>query len=130
VGLLKYLYDTNIFIYYLADEPTVNSLFTEDFLNLHEVLVSPIVRIELLSFSGLSEEEEQSIENLLSQFSSVPLSREIEDQTLQLKRRYKIKLPDAIIAATALNQDAFLVTRNVGDFQGIAGLKIENPFVN
>ena len=43
---------------------------------------------------------------------------------------YKIKLPDAIIAATALNQDAFLVTRNVSDFQGIAGLKIENPFVN
>ena len=64
---MKYLYDTNIFIYYLADEPTVNSLFTEDFLNLHEVLVSPIIRIELLSFSGLSEEEEQSIENLLSQ---------------------------------------------------------------
>ncbi len=56
---MKYLYDTNIFIYYLADESTVNSLFTEDFLNLHEVLVSPIVRIELLSFSGLSEEEEQ-----------------------------------------------------------------------
>ncbi|GAC1501589.1 MAG: type II toxin-antitoxin system VapC family toxin [Chamaesiphon sp.] len=127
---MRYLYDTNIFIYYLADEPTVNSLFTEDFLNLHDVLVSPIVRIELLSFSSLSEEEEQSIEDLLSQFSSVPLSREIEDQTLQLKRRYKIKLPDAIIAATALHQDAFLVTRNVSDFQGIAGLKIENPFGN
>ncbi|GAC1467441.1 MAG: type II toxin-antitoxin system VapC family toxin [Chamaesiphon sp.] len=127
---MRYLYDTNIFIYYLADEPTVNSLFTEDFLNLHDVLVSPIVRIELLSFSSLSEEEEQSIEDLLSQFSSVPLSREIEDQTLQLKRRYKIKLPDAIIAATALHQDAFLVIRSVSDFQGIAGLKIENPFGN
>ncbi|MBR8840044.1 MAG: type II toxin-antitoxin system VapC family toxin [Stigonema ocellatum SAG 48.90 = DSM 106950] len=127
---MKYLYDTNIFIYYLADEPTVNSLFTEDFLNLHDVLVSPIVRIELLSFSGLSENEEQSIEDLLWQFSSVPLSREIQDQTIQLKRRYKIKLPDAIIAATALNQDTFLVTRNVSDFQGVAGLKIENPFVN
>ncbi|WP_238360545.1 hypothetical protein [Iningainema tapete] len=56
---MRYLYDTNIFIYYLADEQTVNSLFTEDFLNLHYVLVSPIVRIELLSFSGLSEEEER-----------------------------------------------------------------------
>ncbi len=127
---MRYLYDTNIFIYYLGSEPTVNSLFTEDFLNLHDVLVSPIVRIELLSFSGLSEQEEQFIEDLLSQFSSVPLSREIQDQTIQLKRRYKIKLPDAIIAATALNQDAFLMTRNVSDFQGIAGLKIENHFVN
>jgi predicted nucleic acid-binding protein len=127
---MRYLYDTNIFIYYLAGESTVGSLFAEDLLNLHDVLVSPIVRIELLSFSGLSENEEQSIEDLLSQFNSVPLLREIEDQTIQLKRQYKIKLPDAIIAATALNQDAFLVTRNVRDFQGIAGLKIENPFVN
>ena len=127
---MRYLYDTNIFIYYLASEPTVSSLFTEDFLNLHDILVSPIVRIELLSFSGLSEEEEQSIEDLLSQFRSVPLSQEIQDQTIQLKRRYKIKLPDAIIAATALNQSAFLVTRNVSDFQAIAKLKIENPFVN
>ncbi|MFQ4144678.1 type II toxin-antitoxin system VapC family toxin [Chlorogloeopsis sp. ULAP02] len=125
---MRYLYDTNIFIYYLAGETRVDSLFAEDFLNLHEILMSPIVRIELVSFPGLSEDEEQSIEDLLSQFSSVPLSREIEDQTIQLKRQHKIKLPDAIIAATTLNQDAFLVTRNVSDFKGIARLKVENPF--
>ncbi|MBG1263561.1 type II toxin-antitoxin system VapC family toxin [Nostoc commune] len=126
---MRYVYDTNIFIYYLADEPTVNSLFTENFLNLHEVLISPIIRMELLSFAGLEKEEEQAIKDLLSQFYSVPLLREIEEQTIQLKRQYKIKLPDAIIAATALHKDAFLVTRNSNDFQGIAGLKIENPFV-
>lgn len=127
---MKYVYDTNIFIYYLAGDPTVNSWFAETFLNLHEVLFSPIVRIELLSFIGLSQEEEQAIEDLLCQFNSVPLLREIENQTIQLKRKYKIKLPDAIIAATAIHQDAFLVTRNVQDFQGIAELKIQNPFVN
>ncbi len=127
---MRYLYDTNIFIYYLADEPTVSSWFAEDFLNLHDILVSPIVRIELLSFSSLSDKEEQSIEDLLSQFNLVPLLREIEDQTIQLKRKYKIKLPDAIIAATALNQDAVLVTRNVNDFQDISGLEIENPFAS
>ena len=127
---MRYVYDTNIFIYYLADEPTVNSLFTEKFLNLHEVLISPIIRMELLSFVGLEKQEEQAIKDLLSQFYSVPLSRESEEQTIQLRRQYKIKLPDAIIAATALHKDAFLVTRNSNDFQGIAGLKIENPFVN
>jgi predicted nucleic acid-binding protein len=130
MGRMKYLYDTNIFIYYLADDITVNSWFTEEFLNLHEILVSPIIRIELLSFTGLSKEEEQSIEDLLSQFNTVPLLREIENQTIQIKRQYKIKLPDAIIAATAINQDAFLVTRNISDFKGITGLKIENLFVN
>ncbi len=126
---MRYVYDTNIFIYYLADEPTVNSFFTEEFLNLHEVLISPIIYIELLSFAGLEKEKEQAIRDLLSQFYSVPLLREIEEQTIQLKRQYKIKLPDAIIAATALQKDAFLVTRNANDFQGIAELKIENPFI-
>jgi predicted nucleic acid-binding protein len=128
MGRMKYLYDTNIFIYYLADEPTVSSWFAEEFLNLHEVLFSPIIRVELLSFAGLSKEEEQAIEDLLSQFNSVPLLREIKNYTIQLKRQYKIKLPDAIIAATALHTDASLVTRNIDDFQGIAELKIENPF--
>ncbi|MBN3871046.1 type II toxin-antitoxin system VapC family toxin [Nostoc sp. JL33] len=126
---MRYVYDTNIFIYYLADEPTVNSFFTEEFLNLHEVLISPIIHIELLSFAGLEKEEEQAIRDLLSQFYSVPLLREIEEQTIQLKRQYKIKLPDAIIAATALHKDAFLVTRNANDFQRIAELKIQNPFI-
>jgi len=126
---MRYVYDTNIFIYYLADDAIVNSFFIEKFLNLHEVLISPIIRMELLSFASLEKEEEQAIKNLLSQFYSVPLLREIEEQTIQLKRQYKIKLPDAIIAATILHKDAFLVTRNTNDFKGIAELKIENPFV-
>ncbi|MEA5593393.1 hypothetical protein [Rivularia sp. UHCC 0363] len=45
-----------------------------------------------------------------------------------LKRFGKIKLPDAVIAATTLCQEAVLVTRNVRDFKGIAELKLENPF--
>ncbi|TAF06586.1 MAG: type II toxin-antitoxin system VapC family toxin [Nostocales cyanobacterium] len=127
---MRYLYDTNIFIYYLADDTVVDSWFTEEFLNLHAILLSPIIRIELLSFAGLSQEEEECIEDLLSQFTVVSLSQEIEDKTIQLKRNYKIKLPDAIIAATAINQNAILVTRNISDFQAITELKIVNPFAN
>ncbi|MDB9459035.1 type II toxin-antitoxin system VapC family toxin [Dolichospermum circinale CS-1225] len=127
---MKYLYDTNIFIYYLADDIIVNSWLTQEFLNVHEILLSPIIRIELLSFAGLSQEEDECIEDLLSQFTVVPLSQEIENKTIQLKRNYKIKLPDAIIAATAINQNAILVTRNISDFQAITELKIVNPFAN
>ncbi|MBD2133704.1 MAG: type II toxin-antitoxin system VapC family toxin [Dolichospermum sp.] len=127
---MRYLYDTNIFIYYLADDIIADSWFAEEFVNVHEILLSPIIRIELLSFTGLSKEEEQSIENLLSQFNTVPLSQEIENKTIQLKRNYKIKLPDAIIAATAINQNAILVTRNISDFQASTELKIVNPFAN
>lgn len=41
---------------------------------------------------------------------------------------YKIKLPDAIIAATALANNKILVTRNVDDFMKVKSLEIFNPF--
>ncbi len=75
---MKYLYDTNIFIYYLAGDETVSELFSDTFLKNNYVVTSPIVRIELLSFSGLSEQEAEVIENLLSQFDSIPISRKVE----------------------------------------------------
>lgn len=64
---MKYLYDTNIFIYYLAEEPAVLPFFSELFLSQHEVIISTIVRIELLSFPELSSEEEEIIAELLMQ---------------------------------------------------------------
>lgn len=123
-----YVFDTNIFIYYLTDERTVDFCFSEEFLSLNKILISPIIRIELLSFPNLSIEEDLAIKDLLSNFTSIPLIREIEDLTIELKRTHKIKLPDAIIAATSLYQNVILVTRNIHNFQGIAGLKLENPF--
>jgi len=56
------------------------------------------------------------------------LSSEIIDRTIKLRRNYKIKLPDAIIAATALNNDFVLVTRNEQDFNNIKNTQIFNPF--
>ena len=44
---MKYVYDTNIFIYYLADDDIVTSFFSQAFLSLHQIFISPIVRIEL-----------------------------------------------------------------------------------
>ena len=47
---MKSLYDMNIFIYYLAEEPAVVPFFSESFLRQYEVIISTIVRIEWLSF--------------------------------------------------------------------------------
>ena len=117
-------------MYSMIKEIFIRYLGYFDFLSLHQIFISPIVRIELLSFPTLSKEEEQIIEDLLSQFELIPILREIEDLTIQLKRQYKIKIPDAIIAATTLSQNGCLVTRNVDDFKGISGLNIKNPFID
>jgi predicted nucleic acid-binding protein len=128
VGSVKYLYDTNIFIYYLAEEPEVLRLFSESFLSQNEIIISPIVRIEFLSFPELSGDEEAIIADLLMQFERIPLLPQIEDRTIQLRRHYRLKLPDALIAATALHSSACVMTRNVDDFKRVPELPLYNPW--
>ncbi|USR92617.1 type II toxin-antitoxin system VapC family toxin [Phormidium yuhuli AB48] len=125
---MKYLYDTNIFIDYLAEETAILPFFSESFLRQNEVIISCIVRIELLSFPELSNEEEAVITDLLMQFEQVPLLPQIEDRTIQLRRHHRLKLPDALIAATALHGSACVMTRNVDDFKRVLDLTLCNPF--
>jgi predicted nucleic acid-binding protein len=65
---------------------------------------------------------------LFSNLTEIPLTSEIAEQTIALRKLYKIKLPDAIIAATAMIQALQLITRNSSDFARITGLLILNPF--
>ena len=50
-------------------------------------------------------------------------------KTIELRQQFRIKLPDAIIAATALVYDLTLITRNAVDFKNIAGIKLINPWM-
>lgn len=93
-------------------------------------MTNSIVRIELLSFSELDKEEERKIRELLDQFEVIPLTSPIEELTIGLRRTSATKIPDAIIAATALALGATLVTRNTDDFSGIHGLGVLNPFMS
>ena len=60
--------------------------------------------------------------------SVIGITDEIVDETIAIRRAYKIKLPDAIIAATAINKKLILVTRNVTDFKIIQELVLVNPW--
>jgi len=56
------------------------------------------------------------------------LNRDIARVTIALRKDHKIKLGDAIIAATALVNNLTIITRNIVDFKNIEGLKLLNPF--
>ena len=58
--------------------------------------------MELLGFHRITQEEEALIKQKLDHFSNLPLTKDIEDRDITLRQSRKIKLPDAIIAATAL----------------------------
>jgi predicted nucleic acid-binding protein len=61
-------------------------------------------------------------------FDEIPLHEAIVQRTITLRQQYRIRLPDALIAATALDLGVPLVTRNTQDFHPIDGLLILNPF--
>ena len=123
-----YLIDTNILIYYLVD-----AIPKEEINRVEEILktsfnVSIITKIEFLGWRGHTEEGFKKAKEFISFARVIPLEDEIANLTIDLRRKYKIKLSDAVIAATALYHDLTLVTRNEKDFEGIKGLEIYNPF--
>lgn len=124
----KYLFDTNIFIYYFNNDEKVLQLFFDDFITQNQVFYSFISEIELLSFPKLNSTQNEKIRNFLSAFNEILIDSAIISKVIELKRKYSIKLGDSIIAATALELNAILVTRNEKDFNTISKIKILNPF--
>ena len=83
--------------------------------------ISVITEIELLSFPGLSDGEELRIRNLLQSLVQIDLTAIVRDETVRLRRNYRLKIPDAIIAASALTQQAVLLTNDLS-FASVEGL--------
>ena len=87
--------------------------------------MSVVVRIELLSWQG-APAEMQALEDFIAATEVLPLDEPVTQQTIRLRQQHRVKLPDAIIAATALAHGIPLLTRNVSDFQALTGLAVFN----
>ena len=125
----SYLIDTNVSIGYFGEKmPVVGLDFIDTVINLSVPQISIITTIELLGFNSNSKEIEL-LKIFIENSVVFELSKEIVDATILIRKQKKIKIPDAIIAATALVFDLTLLTRNTEDFKGIAGLKIVNPWM-
>lgn len=66
--------------------------------------------MELLGYPGLTDDEEQAVQKLLSLCQVLPITDAVESLAIALRRGDKLRLPDAIIAATALACGAKLLT--------------------
>jgi predicted nucleic acid-binding protein len=68
--------------------------------------------MELLSFHGITNDEELNIRNIIDSVKILHLSEDIEKYAIDIRGAMRIKLPDSIIAATAIVADAILFTRD------------------
>lgn len=97
--------DTNIILYYLDGDDTFEPIFLDK-----QLYVSIITEMELLSFSSFTNEELNYIREFLKFCSIKGLSEEVKLQTIELRKELKLKLPDAIIMATALEMDIPIIS--------------------
>ena len=91
------------------------------------VQLSVITRMELLAWPNATTEQQQVLQQYINVSIIYNLDEPIVVKAIDLRKTDRIKLPDAIIAATAIVHDLTLLTRNVGDFKNVNGLKVINP---
>ena len=90
------LIDTNIALYLLDGDVDVAKI-----LDGQEVYISIISELELLGYQGISESEKLKVKAFLDNCIIIELNQTIKDLTIELKQAHRIKLPDAVVAATS-----------------------------
>lgn len=110
--------DTNIALYHLGGRlmaPLPSGLYH----------VSIITEMELLSYPNLSQSEEQQIQSFLSQLLIVDIDTPIKNMAIALRKQHRLKLPDAIVSATAQSLNAVLLTNDT-KLSGITTLQTQS----
>jgi predicted nucleic acid-binding protein len=122
-----YLLDSNVIIGYLAGRIPAPGMVSVSGIIDAAPHISVISQIEVLRFND-TPENEKILTDFINASEIHPLSNTVVQRTIALSKQSKIKLPDAIIAATALTENFILVTRNIDDFKNILDLKLLNPW--
>jgi predicted nucleic acid-binding protein len=121
-----YLLDTNTVIDFCNSKLPLNA---KNFLISIEPIISVISNIEMFASTKIPEYEVKKLQEFI-EIATIydKIDAKIVAKSIEIRQKYKIKLPDAIIAATALANNLTLITRNISDFEDIEGLSIINPY--
>ena len=105
--------DTNVALYLLRGDRSA-----ADAISGQRVVISFITYMELLSKPGMSRAETKAVTAFVNEWPMIELDARIMEEAIRLRKTYRLKIPDAIVAATALTQKIPLLTAD-GDFERI-----------
>ncbi len=105
---IDFLADTNFLIYLLEGRPETE-LFAD-----HSFAISFVTEIELLGGKSISDDEKQIIQQLLDTCFIIDLHPAVKAKAISLKQNHRIKLPDALVAASAYHARLPLLTADKG----------------
>ncbi len=121
-----YLIDTNAVIDYLGYKLTTSGMeFMNSVINAVPN-VSVISKIEVLGFNA-PEQHYKTLSDFINDAIVMDLTNQVVETCIEIRKKHKVKLPDAIIAATVLVYDLVLISRNTSDFKNIDGLQVIDP---
>lgn len=126
----KYLIDTDAVIWYLNNsyaQPATS--FLDEVLD-EESSISFITRIELLVWDFSSQEDAAVFENFVRDSAVLGINEDIIQSAITVRKNAKIKLPDALIAATAIVNNYTLISNNEKDFSKVVSLEIGLKYIN
>jgi predicted nucleic acid-binding protein len=126
---MSYIFDTNVVIYFLGKIMLTDTALIrlDGFCKLGQHL-SIITKLEFLGYNFERDLNESSTKKFVSNSLIYQITPDIETETISLRKTAKIKLPDAIIAATAISNNFTLISANTKDFAPIKHLRLINPF--
>jgi predicted nucleic acid-binding protein len=124
---MNMLVDSNVIIDYVSNRIPEKSAKQLDIYFNSNFSVSIVSKIEVLGFKT-QEYELKQLESFIQLSSIVYIDEAVADKTIEIRRMKRIKLPDAIIAATALVQNCILLSHNTTDFNKIEGLQDLDPY--
>jgi hypothetical protein len=124
----RYLLDSNTVIDYIAClHPDKGRQWLDPIID-EEINVSVITQIEVLSFDPDKDDNYPVLVDFFETAGIFDLTGDVVSKTIHIRQKQKIKLPDAVIAATALCNGFTLVSRNTKDFKSIKGLHVVDPY--
>jgi predicted nucleic acid-binding protein len=106
------LVDSNILIYLLNGDHTIESILEES-----TVFLSFINKIELLSFQNTTSRQQEIIEEIIHNTTVIQSNDYIIEVAIQLRKKYKLKTPDAIVLATSVFLEMPLLTADARLFK-------------
>jgi predicted nucleic acid-binding protein len=115
---IRIVCDTNPLIYLLDGNRDIAR-----FLDNKQIYLSVITELELFGKSNLSFQDTEIINSLLDGCFIININQEIKHIYREIKQKYTIKLPDAIVAATAIYLDMPLLTFDKG-FKSVSNLQL------
>lgn len=122
-----FLLDTNTIIYYLKGGLSASGMKTIGDIADDRPAISVITKIELLGFNALTAKEQELTNKFVEASLVFNLNEAVINQTIALRKQHKIKIPDAVIAATAMVYSLTLITHNTPDFNKIPNLHCTDP---